>query len=434
MAILSVKQTGGLIGTTDIPGDKSISHRSIMLGALAEGETRITHFLPSDDCLNTIKCFRQLGVEIDYSPSEIVVYGRGLTGLQEPTNILDVGNSGTTIRLLSGILAGQPFTTFITGDDSIRQRPMERVTRPLQQMGAQIIGRQAGNLAPLAIYGGNLKGISFISPVASAQVKSAILLAGLFADGWTEIQEPAQSRDHTEIMMRGFGVTVEKEGLCVRLQGGQSLKACDIQVPGDISSAAFLLVAGCILPNTKLVLHDIGLNPTRSGIIDVLQAMGAKLTIENQQASGGELLGDIVVESSQLQGITIAGDIIPRLIDEIPVIALAAACANGTTEIRDAAELKVKESNRIATVAKELSKLGVDITELDDGLKIKGGRKLQGCEVESHGDHRIALTLAIAGLKAAGETIIQQAECIDVSFPNFVRVIKQLGGEAQFHD
>lgn len=434
MATLQVRQTRGLSGNIQVPGDKSISHRSIMLGALAEGNTKIRGFLNSDDCLHTMQCFRQLGIEIDYSQEEITVYGQGLNGLREPEDILNVGNSGTTIRLLSGILAGQSFTSFITGDASIRQRPMERITEPLRLMGANIMGRQYGRTAPLAIQGAQLKGISYQSKVASAQVKSAILLAGLFAEGWTQVEEPARSRDHTEIMLQGFGVPVEIDGLYVRVKGGQPLKGCNIEVPGDISSAAFLLVAGCILPNTRLVLHNIGLNPTRSGIIEVLQKMGGNLTIEEQRISGGELLGNVIVESSSLKGITIGGDIIPRLIDEIPVIAVAAACAQGVTKIRDAAELKVKESNRIATVVQEFSKLGVEIEELPDGLRIHGGKELQGNQVESHGDHRIALALAIAGLRAKGDTVINQAECIDVSFPNFVQIITKLGGEAAWHD
>lgn len=428
VATLTVKKTEALRGTAIIPGDKSISHRGIMLGALAEGDTRITNFLLSADCLGTLSCFRQLGIPIEQSGTIVTIKGQGLNGLQEPDSMLDVGNSGTTIRLLSGILAGQNFTTFITGDASIVTRPMARITEPLSKMGATIIGRNNANFAPLGIKGGHLNPITYHTPVASAQVKSAILLAGLFAEGWTEVIEPAKSRDHTELMLQGFGVPIEVDGLKVRVAGKQPLVGGDLPIPGDISSAAFLLVAATIIPDSKLVLKNVGLNPSRTGIIDVLKAMGGKLDIVNQRSTRGEQVGDIIVESSELHGTTIDGDLIPRLIDEIPVIAVAAAFANGVTEIRDAAELKVKESNRITTVATEFSKLGMNIAELDDGLRIQGGQPLTGAVCDSYGDHRIALSLAIAGLMAEGETVISGSECIAVSYPDFAKELSDLGG------
>lgn len=429
MAIIQVYQSKSLTGTTIIPGDKSISHRSVMLGALADGITQITNFLASEDCLHTIACLRQLGITIDYCQDTVTVHGQGLWGLSEPEDVLDVGNSGTTMRLLAGILAGQSFCSFLNGDASLRKRPMRRITEPLALMGAQISGRDQANLAPLAIAGGRLFPISYRTPVASAQVKSAILLAGLFADGWTEVIEPAKSRDHTELMLQGFGVPVEVNGLKVRVQGNNPLQACEISVPGDISSAAFFLVAGCIMPNTRLVLKNVGLNPSRTGIIDVLQAMGGKISVTNQRFSAGEAVGDLVVESSALKGIRVDGDLIPRLIDEIPVLVVAAACATGTTEIRDAAELKVKETNRITAVVEEFSKLGVEISELADGMVIKGEQPLIGAACDSRGDHRLALSLAIAGLVASGTTTIENAECMDVSFPDFVSILTDVGGQ-----
>jgi len=429
MAILTVGTTTRLRGEISIPGDKSISHRALMLAALAEGRSRISNFLFSDDCLHTAACMRSLGVNVEVENSIVWVEGRGLDGLSEPEDILDAGNSGTTMRLLSGILAGQNFTSILTGDTSLRRRPMGRITKPLQLMGAKILGRQAGNLAPLAISGGSLKPISYQTEVASAQVKSAILLAGLFCDGWTEVVEPAKSRDHTELMLQAFGVPVAIDGLKVRVRGRCALHACDLVVPGDLSSAAFLLVAACIVPESRVVIRSVGLNPTRSGIIDILTMMGAKIQITNHRVSMGEPVGDLVVETSELTGVTIGGDLVVRAIDEIPVVAVAAALAAGTTEIRDAAELKVKESNRIAAVAGEMRKLGAAIEELPDGLRISGGRPLAGAVVDSRNDHRIALALAVMGLAAQGQTRIMGAECLAVSYPGFPQALAQLGGE-----
>lgn len=423
---LSVQPTAKLEGTICVPGDKSISHRAVMLGALAQGTTSIEGFLRGEDCLSTIRCFQGLGIPITLDEKLVIVEGKGLNGLQEPDEVLDVGNSGTTLRLLAGILAGQHFTTLLTGDNSILRRPMGRVTNPLREMGATILGRVGGTLAPLAIQGGDLKAIHYNSPVASAQVKSALLLAGLYARGWTEISEPHLSRNHTELMLQAFGAEIQTQGNSVSIKGSPQLVGQDVIVPGDISSAAFFLVAGAIAPTAKISIEGVGLNPTRDGIIQVLQAMGAKLTVTNTKEVAGELLGTLTIESSSLQGITIEGEIIPRLIDEIPIIAVAAAFASGVTEIRDAAELKVKESNRISSIAEGLSNLGVRIEELPDGLRIYGGRPLIGHSCRSHHDHRIAMALAVAGLQAKGETSIEDAEAISISFPQFNQLLEQL--------
>ena len=415
-----IEPSRGLRGTLTIPGDKSISHRSIMFGSLAEGDTEITGFLYGDDCLSTVGAFRSMGIDIDVTDEKIVVHGKGLHGLTEPDNYIDVGNSGTTIRLISGILAGQAFNTVLTGDDSIRKRPMGRVMKPLSAMGAKITGRKNNTLAPLAIEGTSLQAIHYDSPVASAQVKSAVLLAGLYADGWTSVTEPSLSRNHTELMLKSFGAEIESEGNTARVKGNPHLKGQIIEVPGDISSAAYPLVAGSIIPGSELHLKNVGLNPTRTGIIDVLLDMGADITISNERISGGEKMGDLTVRSAKLRGTTIAGDLIPRLVDEIPVIAVAAACAEGVTEIRDAQELKVKESNRLETVAQGLRAFGCDVEVLDDGLRISGGKPLQaGAECNSFGDHRIAMSMTIAALAAEGTAEIEQFEAVSVSWPSF---------------
>ncbi|EMA6342857.1 3-phosphoshikimate 1-carboxyvinyltransferase [Bacillus cytotoxicus] len=416
----------GLRGTIQIPGDKSISHRAVMFGAIAEGTTTIKGFLPGADCLSTISCFKEMGVEIKQEGEEVVVIGKGLEGLQEPKHVLDVGNSGTTIRLMSGILANTPFYSCIQGDYSIAKRPMKRVTVPLKQMGANIDGREEGTFPPLTIRGGNLTAIDYQSPIASAQVKSAILLAGLTAKGVTAVTEPHISRDHTERMLEAFGVTVTREGKTVKLAGGQKLLATNITVPGDISSAAFFLVAGAVLPNSKLILQNVGMNPTRTGIIDVLMKMGAKLKIEPIDQEAVELAARLTIETSTLQGIEIAGDIIPRLIDEIPIIALAATQAEGMTVIKDAHELKVKETNRIDTVVTELTKLGAQIEATDDGMIIYGKSNLMGATVNSHGDHRIGMMLAIAGSLANGKTVIEDADAVGVSYPEFFGTLSKL--------
>lgn len=439
-----VTPAGGLSGVIGVPGDKSISHRALMLGALAEGTTEIEGFLASGDCLHTGKCISCLGISIkregnfsyfhlpqkvQRKEKKIYVEGKGLWGLQEPEKVLDVGNSGTTMRLLSGILAGQSFTSFLTGDASLCKRPMERVVIPLQKMGARIMGRRGGTFAPLAITGGDLKPITYKMPVASAQVKSALLLAGLYTSGWTEVLEPSISRNHTELMLEAFGAQVEREDLRVRVKGLSQLKAQKVLVPGDLSSAAFLLVAGLVVPNSRLIIKSVGLNPTRNGIIDVLKAMGAKLRIFDQEEIAGELRGTIEVESSSLQGVSLGGEIIPRLIDELPILAVAALFARGVTEIRDAEELKVKESNRLMAICEGLTRLGGQVEELADGLRIQGGVPLRGAFCRSFGDHRIAMALAVAALRAEGETMIDHAEAVEVSFPGFWSLLDELRSE-----
>lgn len=415
-----------LQGEISIPGDKSISHRAVMFGAMAEGKTTISHFLAGEDCLSTISCFEKMGVSIKREDEYVEVEGKGIEGLSEPASILDVGNSGTTTRLMLGILAGVPFHTSLIGDESIAKRPMSRVTVPLRSMGAKIDGREHGQYTPLSTRGGALKAIHYHSPVASAQVKSAILLAGLHAEGTTKVTEPFTSRDHTERMLRAFGVDVEVDGTTVSIEGGQSLRGTDVYVPGDISSAAFFLVAGAVVPNSRIVLKSVGLNPTRTGIIDVLQQMGARLTISNERIQNGEPIGDLTIETSQLKGIEIGGDLIPRLIDEIPVIALLATQANGKTVIKDAEELKVKETNRIDTVATELSKLGASVTPTADGLIIEGKTALKSGEVDSYGDHRIGMMLAVAAAIATGEVTLMRSEAIHVSYPTFFEDLDKL--------
>ncbi|MGM0834944.1 MAG: 3-phosphoshikimate 1-carboxyvinyltransferase [Bacillota bacterium] len=414
------RTASGLNGSIDIPGDKSISHRSVMFGALAKGKTTVENFLPGEDCLSTISCFRKLGVEIEQKESSVTIHGKGMGSLKEPTDVLDVGNSGTTARLMMGILSGLPLHTVLIGDASIAKRPMKRVTGPLRDMGASIQGNQDGNFTPISIQGGNLKGLNYVSPVASAQVKSAILLAGLQATGRTTVEEPFKSRDHTERMLKAFGVDLEVDGCRVALEGKQELKSdLHIVVPGDISSAAFFLVAGAIVPGSRITLKRVGLNPTRTGILDVLKSMGASLTYSEVTEDGPEPYADITVETSALKGVEISGDIIPRLIDEIPIIALMATQASGTTVIKDAEELKVKETNRIDTVVNELKKLGADITATEDGMIIQGGAKLTGAVLDSYGDHRIGMMGAIASLIAEGETVLENEEAINVSYPSF---------------
>ncbi|MCG1023052.1 3-phosphoshikimate 1-carboxyvinyltransferase [Sutcliffiella horikoshii] len=418
----------GLKGTIQIPGDKSISHRSVMFGSMASGKTTVENFLPGDDCLSTISCFSKLGVKIEQDGSNVTVYGKGLKGLKESSEILDVGNSGTTARLMMGILSGLPFHSVLIGDESIAKRPMKRVTVPLRDMGARIQGNQDGNFTPISIQGGGLTGLEYVSPVASAQVKSAILLAGLQAEGVTSVKEPFKSRDHTERMLRAFGVDVsEGEGGKVSVAGGQELVSdLHIVVPGDISSAAFFLVAGAIVPQSKLTLQRVGLNPTRTGILEVLKNMGASLSYSNVVEDGPEPYADITVETSDLNGVEISGDIIPRLIDEVPIIALMATQAEGTTIIKDAEELKVKETNRIDTVVNELKKLGADIEATEDGMIIKGKTKLHGGTLDSYGDHRIGMMGAIASLIADGETILQNDIAINVSYPSFFEHMESL--------
>lgn len=424
--MLRVRQAKKISGTVRVPGDKSISHRAVMLGSLAEGTTTIEGFLPGADCLSTISCFRRMGIEIEQAGDKVTVHGKGWYGLQEPTERLDVGNSGTTIRLMAGILSTQPFHVVLEGDESIAKRPMRRVIGPLRQMGAKIDGRKDGEFTPLSIRGGELHGISYQSPVASAQVKSAILLAGLQAKGVTSVTEPHLSRDHTERMLQAFGVQVVRDGLTVSVEGGQTLRGRAIQVPGDISSAAFLIAAVMMVPGSSLLIEHVGINPSRTGIIDVVKAMGGDLTLLNERVVNEEPIADLLIKHSPLHGIEIAGDIIPRLIDEIPVIAVMATQAKGRTVIRNAAELKVKETDRIATVVSQLSKFGATVSPTDDGMIIEGESQLTGASIDSLGDHRIGMAMAIAGLAAAGETEIANDEAINVSFPGFAALLAQI--------
>ncbi len=420
----------GLKGEVQIPGDKSISHRSVMFASLSQGTTRISHFLEGADCLSTISCFRKMGIEIENTASEnglVTVHGKGLHGLQAPADILDVGNSGTTTRLMSGVLAGQRFTSQVDGDDSIRTRPMKRIMTPLAQMGAQIESLKGNGCAPLQITGSQLKAIHYQSPVASAQVKSCVLLAGLYADGITSVTEPALSRNHTELMLRSFGADLRSEGLTASIVPEPNLHAIDlIQVPGDISSAAYFIAAALLVPGSEVLVQNVGVNPTRDGLLRVCEAMGADITRLNERESAGEPVCDLLVKSSSLKAVTIEGDIIPTLIDEIPMIAVMAAAAEGTTVIRDAAELKVKESDRIAVMAQNLKAMGVDMEPTDDGMIIHGGKPLQGALIDSHKDHRIAMSFAVASLIAEGTTTIKDADCVDISYPAFYEDLSKL--------
>ncbi len=413
--------------TITVPGDKSISHRAVMFGALADGVTKIEGFLPGADCLSTIACFEQLGVQVErLSETSVQVSGRSLNGLQPALSSLDVGNSGTTIRLMMGILAGTSFASTLVGDESIGKRPMDRVVAPLRQMGAIISGRENGKFSPITIKGSPLNGITYQSPVASAQVKSAILLAGLTAAGKTTVLEPAISRDHTERMLGAFGVEVERVTGGVSVTGGQQLTSTLVTVPGDISSAAFFLAAALMVPTSTIRIEQVGLNPTRTGILDVFQAMGAEVRVDQQVESSGEPIGTISISSDGLKGVEIGGDLIPRLIDEIPIIAVVATQATGKTIIRDAAELKVKETNRISTTANELRKLGAQIEETEDGLIIEGPTPLHGATCQSHGDHRIGMAMVIAGLATDEPVIVDGADAIQVSFPRFYELLRQL--------
>ncbi|RLQ95105.1 3-phosphoshikimate 1-carboxyvinyltransferase [Falsibacillus albus] len=415
-----------LNGQIQIPGDKSISHRAVMFGAISNGKTKIKNFLFGEDCLSTVECFRKLGVDIEVSDAEINIDGKGFEGLKEPAEILNVGNSGTTTRLIMGILAGLPIHSVLIGDDSIAKRPMSRVAIPLKSMGAQIDGRENGQYTPLAIRGTNLNGIQYTLPVASAQVKSAILLAAIQAKGTSIVKEPQITRDHTERMIRQFGGSIEKVGDEIIVKGGQSLSGCEIKVPGDISSAAFFMVAAAIAKNSRVEMPNVGLNPTRSGIIEVFEKMGASITVQKDETGEAEPTGTIIVETSTLQGIEIGGELIPKLIDEIPIIALLATQASGRTVIRNAEELKVKETNRIDTVVHELQKLGANITATEDGMIIEGNSKLSGGTVDSHGDHRIGMMLAVASVISEGDVEILRKEAINVSYPNFFNHLEQL--------
>lgn len=410
-----------LKGEITVPGDKSISHRGIMLGALANGTTSITNFLKGADCLSTISCFQKMGIEIEETENEILVHGKGLHGLSAPKEILDAGNSGTTTRLISGILAGQNFSCDLTGDASIQKRPMKRIMTPLSMMGADITSVHNNGCAPLHIKGAPLKGISYQSPVASAQVKSCVLFAGLYADGKTSVTEPFLSRNHSELMLSSFGAFVQTCGTTATIEPEPFLTAQKVEVPGDISSAAFFIAAGLLIPGSELLIKNVGINPTRDGILRVCKQMGANLELLNTRTQCGEPVADILVKHSELNGTVIEGDLIPTLIDELPVIAVMAACANGETIIRNAEELKVKESNRLEIIVHHLSEMGCDITGTEDGMIIRGGKSLHGAVLDSHLDHRIAMSFAVAGLVADGETEITNADCVNISYPGFYR-------------
>ena len=420
-----LEKSNRLSGEVTIPGDKSISHRAVMFGALADGTTEVTNFLKGADCLSTISCFQKLGIEIENTPEHILIHGRGLHGLQAPTSVLDAGNSGTTTRLISGILAAQPFTCTLTGDSSIQTRPMKRIMEPLSMMGAAIESVRHNDCAPLSISGRELKGIHYHSKVASAQVKSCILLAGLYASGETSVTEPTVSRNHSEIMLRYFGADVRTEGTTATIFPEPVLHGQRICVPGDISSAAYFIAAGLLVPNSEILIRNVGINPTRDGILRVARAMGGDITLLNIREEG-EPTADLLVRSSSLHGTVVEGDLIPTLIDEIPVINIMAACAEGQTIIRDAAELKVKESNRIDVMVEQLKSMGCDITATDDGMIINGGRPLHSAVIDSHLDHRIAMSFAVASLIADGTTEILGSDCVNISYPTFYQDLQRL--------
>ena len=423
---MEIKKLTNLHGEITVPGDKSISHRAVMFGSLAKGTTRITHFLEGADCLSTISCFRKMGIDIENNNGEILVHGKGLHGLSAPTDILDVGNSGTTTRLISGILAGQNFVSELTGDDSIQSRPMKRIMTPLLSMGADITSIKGNNCVPLRIAGHPLKAIHYDSPVASAQVKSCVLLAGMYSDGVTSVTAPVLSRNHTEIMLNYFGSQVTSEGTTASIVPEPSLHAREITVPGDISSAAYFIAAGLLVPGSEILLKNVGINPTRDGLLRVCKDMGADITMLNVNMDG-EPTADLLVRTSSLHGTTVGGEIIPTLIDEIPMIAVMAAFAEGTTIIKDAKELKVKESDRILVMAENLSRMGADITPTDDGMIIHGGKPLHGAEIDSYLDHRVAMSFAIAGLLCDGPLSIKGGDCVKISYPEFYEDLYRLG-------
>lgn len=431
MSVRTIAPTRGLKGEVTIPGDKSISHRSIMLGSIALGTTEITHFLEGADCLSTIDCFRKMGVEIERKPSSILVHGKGLRGLTAPASTLNVGNSGTTTRLISGILSGQNFATTLSGDDSLNSRPMKRIMTPLNTMGAHIRSLNDNGCAPLHIRPGALHGIHYQSPVASAQVKSAVLLAGLYADSPTSVTEPALSRNHTELMLQGFGAYVATDlhtdgTATAHVEPCKELYGQQICVPGDISSAAYFIAAALLVPGSELLVKNVGTNFTRAGFLKVCKAMGADIETVSQTIEGGESRADLLVRYNHLKGTVIEGDIIPTLIDEIPMIAIMAAFADGQTVIRDAAELKVKETNRIDTVTAGLKAMGAVITPTDDGMIIEGTGHLNGASIQSHLDHRIAMAFSVAGLASDGETQIVDSQCVDVSYPEFYATLNSV--------
>ena len=421
------KTTKSLHGELTVPGDKSISHRSVMFGAISEGITEVTHFLKSADCLSTISCFRKMGIPIEESEQTLLIHGRGLHGLTAPTEVLDTGNSGTTTRLISGILAGQAFESHLIGDASICKRPMGRIMKPLQAMGADITSDRGNDCAPLTIKGHPLQAIHYDSPVASAQVKSCVLLAGLYADGPVSVTEPALSRNHTELMLSSFGASVTSEGTTATILPDPHLVGQKVSVPGDISSAAYFICAALMVPGSEVRIRNVGINPTRDGILRVVRAMGADIEYQNVREQAGEKTADLLVRyTKDLHGTVIEGDLIPTLIDEIPVIAVLAATAEGETVIRDAQELRVKESDRLTIMVDSLNAMGCDIEGTPDGMVIRGGHPLKGAQIDSHLDHRIAMSFAVASLVAEGTTVIQNAECVNISYPEFYEDLASL--------
>jgi 3-phosphoshikimate 1-carboxyvinyltransferase len=423
---IELERASSLKGEISPPPDKSISHRAIIISSIAEGKSLIKNFLRAGDTLNTVNAMRALGVEIEDQGVEMVVSGSGLRGLTEPADVIDCGNSGTTMRLLSGVLAGNLFLSVLTGDESLRGRPMLRVIKPLSQMGATIMARDSDRLPPIAIRGGGLNGIRFKMPVASAQVKSAILLAGLYAEGTTEVVEPFKSRDHTERMLPMYGVNVDVDELSIKIRGGSEPWAADIEVPGDFSSAAFFIGAALITAGSEVKIKGVGLNPLRTGLLEVLGLMGADITVENQRNVSGELVGDIIARTSRLKGIEVNRDLIPSMIDEFPLLCVVASVAEGVTTIRGAEELRVKESDRVKAMADGLKAMGVEVYEYPDGLSIRGTDGLRGAQVSSMGDHRIAMAFSVAALAASGKTMIERAEAADISFPGFYDVLRGL--------
>jgi 3-phosphoshikimate 1-carboxyvinyltransferase len=439
LTTLTITAGHPLRGTIAVPGDKSITHRALILTALAEGVGTLKHYCRGEDCLHTMRALQALGVRIDETPDALRVHGKGLWGLVEPGGIIDCGNSGTGIRLLAGLLAGQDFFTVLTGDASVRRRPMGRVVKPLREMGANIAGRKGGELAPLAVSGTTLCGITYASPVASAQVKSSLLLAALFAKGTTRLSEPRLSRDHTERLFECFGLPLTRDGLTLTVEGRPSVgwaAAPELTVPGDLSAAAFFIVGATIVPGSDVTITGVGVNPTRTGLLDILQRMGGDIQLLNRREQAGEPVADIRVKSAALRGVTIAADLIPRSIDEFPILCVAAAVAEGHTVITGAEELRVKESDRIATMAAELRAMGAQVNERPDGMTIQGlggareNGRLQATTGASHGDHRVAMSLAIAGLTASGDSAVRDADCIDTSFPDFYGSLLKLTGSA----
>ncbi len=426
MNSITINPAVSVSGEITVPGDKSISHRSIMLGAIANGISTVRGFLRGEDNMSTMSAFRAMGVKINDDGETIRIHGRGLHGLMEPSDVLDCGNSGTTIRLITGLLSGQSFFSVVTGDQYLRKRPMKRIVEPLSRMGASISGRNLGSLAPLAINGSKLNAINYESPVSSAQIKSSIMLAGLYADGETTVIEPSLSRDHSERMFKLFGASLDRLNSGVKVRGGFELNAQEIVVPGDISSAAFFMVAALITPGSELLIRNVGVNPTRTGVIDILREMGGCIELLNQREDSGEPVADLLVRHSRLKGIPISGSVIPRAIDEFPAICVAAACAEGITSIRNANELRVKETDRITAMAKNLRVLGVEVGECEDGMDITGSERLAGGQVDSFGDHRIAMSLSVAALAADTAITVMDIECVATSFPNFFQLLEKV--------